>query len=46
MHAFRADKHARVLLELAIRRERHPERFEIVRSHCSIYARNNGVAAL
>jgi hypothetical protein len=36
VHVLGADQHARIGLELAVRRERHPESFEIVRRHCSI----------
>jgi TetR/AcrR family transcriptional regulator len=35
VHVLRANQHARVRLELPVRRERHPERFKIVRRYIS-----------
>jgi hypothetical protein len=40
VHALCADQHARRLLELPVRRERHPERFEIVGGEMFLHGAN------
>ena len=40
VHVLGGDQQARLLLELAVRRERHPERFEVVRRGVEIRGRS------
>ena len=44
MHVFRTDEHARVLLELAVRGERHPKRVQVIRGGFAIKRHSCGLS--